>query len=73
MRLTLMVVAAGVLSVIAPLGTAAAQDRVPPSPLERLCRQEVDRRHPPGSLSRSRNERQRLIEACVANGGRLPD
>jgi hypothetical protein len=53
-------------------GSAAAQDRPPPSLVEVQCGQEVDRRHPPGSLSRSRNERQRLIEACVANGGRLP-
>ena len=50
---------------------AWAQDR-PPTPVEIQCRQEVDRRYAPGSLSRSRNERQRLIDACVANGGRLP-
>jgi hypothetical protein len=36
------------------------------------CRKEVERRHLPGSLLRARGERQKLIEACIANGGRLP-
>jgi hypothetical protein len=63
---------AGWLAVATMWGSASAQERPPPSPVEIQCRQEVDRKYPPGSLSRSRNERQRLIDTCVANGGRLP-
>ncbi|MFT8243433.1 hypothetical protein [Roseomonas sp. BN140053] len=57
---------------------AAAQDRPrPPSrpeatDTEALCRREVDRRHPPGTLSRNRGEREQLVRACVNNGGWLP-
>lgn len=65
-------VGAGWLLLAAGWGSASAQNRPPPSPVEAQCRQEVDRKYPPGSLSRSRNERQRLIEACVSNGGTLP-
>ena len=36
------------------------------------CRRLVEQRHPPGTLSRNRHERQQLIDACVAHGGRLP-
>ncbi|WP_268893617.1 hypothetical protein [Roseomonas harenae] len=43
-----------------------------PSATGLQCHKEVERRHLPGSLSRARGERQKLIEACIANGGRLP-
>jgi hypothetical protein len=36
------------------------------------CRRLVEQRHPPGTLSRNRQERQQLVDACIANGGRLP-
>ncbi len=65
----LMGTVAGFLLLAAYPGLAA-QERPAPASLEARCKAEVDRLHPPGSLSRSRNERQRLVEACVANGGR---
>lgn len=40
--------------------------------LEERCRREVERRHPPGTLSRNRGERGQLIQACIAQGGRMP-
>jgi hypothetical protein len=64
--------AAALWLVMAGSGIAAAQERPAPSAIALQCRQEVERRHPPGSLSRARGERQKLIEACIANGGRLP-
>jgi hypothetical protein len=36
------------------------------------CRRLVEQRHPPGTLSHNRQERQQLVDACIANGGRLP-
>ena len=67
----IMALAAGVLCLSPVRGSVPAQDR-PPSPVEVHCRREVDRLYAPGTLSRSRNERQRLIDTCVANGGTVP-
>ena len=61
----------GLTVLLAVPGAATAQDR-PAVPVEVQCRREVDRLYAPGSLSRARNERQRLIDACVANGGSVP-
>jgi O-acetyl-ADP-ribose deacetylase (regulator of RNase III) len=66
------VLAASRWLVMAGSGIAAAQERPAPSAIELQCRKKVERRHPPGSLSRARGGRQKLIEACIANGGRLP-
>jgi hypothetical protein len=64
--------AAACLVLTSVSAAAFAQDRPMPSQIEAHCRQEVERLFPPGSLSRRHNERKRLIDACVANGGRMP-
>jgi hypothetical protein len=66
------VLAASFWLVMAGSGIAAAQEHPAPSATELQCPREVERRHLPGSLSRACGERQKLIEACIANGGGLP-
>jgi prophage maintenance system killer protein len=66
------VLAASLWLVMAGNSIAAAQEHSAPSATGLQCHKEVKRRHLPGSLSRARCERQKLIEACIANGGRLP-
>ncbi len=66
------VLAASLWLIMADSSSAAAQERSVPSATGLQCHKEVERRHLPGSLSRARGERQKLIEACIANGGRLP-
>lgn len=39
---------------------------------EARCRREVERRFPPGTLSRNRGDRGQMVLACVQNGGNLP-
>jgi hypothetical protein len=53
-------------------GAAPRSDPAARTVTEVECRRLVEQRHPPGTLSRNRQERQQLIDACVANGGRLP-
>jgi hypothetical protein len=70
------IVAAGLaVGLLAPTIARAAQARSSERSenqsrfLKERCRQEVDRQHPAGTLSKRRNERAILIQTCVDKAG----